>query len=64
MVCLFRAAEQRRPEQTRALVDPYAKWFLGPIALRLRCARVTPVGPLDPGLGPRRAGWRLESVGS
>ncbi len=31
MVCLYRAAEQRRPEHERALDDPYAKWFLGPL---------------------------------
>ncbi|MEQ8280573.1 MAG: SAM-dependent methyltransferase [Deltaproteobacteria bacterium] len=31
MVCLYRAAERRRPEPERALDDPFAKWFLGPL---------------------------------
>lgn len=30
-VCLYRAAEQRREEASRALTDPYAKLFLGPL---------------------------------
>jgi hypothetical protein len=33
-----------------------------PLALRLRAAKVMPVEPLDPGLGPRSAGWRLVAM--
>ena len=32
MVCLLRATDQRRRPAQRILDDPYARWFLGPLA--------------------------------
>jgi methyltransferase (TIGR00027 family) len=44
-VCLFRASDQRRPEGTRIVDDPYARFFLGPL-MRAALAALEATGRL------------------